>query len=169
MSEPDEPLARALQGRRAGVVSRVVAVAVDLVVVVVIGYVLMAVGGAAKALFDGELEVLVPQGEVRGTLAGLLLVAYLALGWGLNGRTVGSVVLGLRVVGHDGADLSPVRGLARAVLYVVFPIGFAWVLVSRRNASLQDLLLDTAVVYDWGYGTSSATGPHPPAGARLRR
>jgi uncharacterized RDD family membrane protein YckC len=168
VSEAEASPARALQGRRAGIVSRAIAAAIDLVVVVAIGYLLMAVAGAARALFSGRLEVLLPPDEVRGALAGLLLIAYLALGWGLNGRTLGKVAMGLRVVGHDGGDLSPVRGLVRAAFYVVFPIGFFWVALSRRNASLQDLALGTAVVYDWGYGTSSAAGPHPPAGARLR-
>jgi uncharacterized RDD family membrane protein YckC len=40
------------------------------------------------------------------------------------------------------------------VLYVLFPAGLLWVLASRRNASLQDLIVGTVVVYDWAY--------HPP-------
>ena len=164
----DEPLARALQGRRAGVVSRLMAAVIDVVVVVLLGAVILGVVSAGASLFSGRMEFLAPDAGSRGTLAGLLLVAYLAYGWGLNGRTVGMVALGLRAVGRDGSDLSPLRGLARAALYVVFPIGFAWAVLSRTNASLQDLLLKTAVVYDWGYGTSSAAGTHPPAGARPR-
>jgi hypothetical protein len=37
-----------------------------------------------------------------------------------------------------------------------------WVLASRRNASVQDLVVGTAVVYDWAYhGADEA----PPTGA----
>jgi uncharacterized RDD family membrane protein YckC len=55
------------------------------------------------------------------------------------------------VVDSAGRRLSLPRSLARAVLYVLFPAGLLWVLASRRNASLQDLVLGTAVVYDWAY------------------
>jgi uncharacterized RDD family membrane protein YckC len=103
-----------------------------------------------RALFTGELEVEASPDAVRGPLATLLVLAYLGYGWGLNGRTTGNVALGLRVVRSDGSDLSPLRGLARAVLYLIFPPGILWAVVSRRNASLQDLILGTAVVYDWG-------------------
>jgi uncharacterized RDD family membrane protein YckC len=34
---------------------------------------------------------------------------------------------------------------------VLFPAGLLWVLASRRNASVQDLIVGTAVVYDWAY------------------
>jgi uncharacterized RDD family membrane protein YckC len=56
------------------------------------------------------------------------------------------------------------RSFARAVLYVLFPAGLLWVLVSRRNASLQDLLVGTVVVYDWAYrpaDEASSTGDDP--------
>jgi hypothetical protein len=34
---------------------------------------------------------------------------------------------------------------------VAFPIGLLWVLVSRKNASVQDLIVRSAVVYYWSY------------------
>ena len=55
------------------------------------------------------------------------------------------------MVDSAGRRLSLPRSLARAVLYVLFPAGLLWLLASRRNASLQDLVLATAVVYDWAY------------------
>jgi uncharacterized RDD family membrane protein YckC len=39
----------------------------------------------------------------------------------------------------------------------VFPAGLVWSLFSRKNASLQDLLLRTVVVYDWAYRGLEAT------------
>ena len=85
-----------------------------------------------------------------------MLLGYLAYGWGLSGRTVGQILIGLRVVREDGTDVSFARGVARAALYLVFPIGLLWAAVSDRNASLQDLVLGTAVVHDWGHVPTAA-------------
>lgn len=150
---------RGRQGRRAGIASRLLATAVDFVVVILIGIALLVVGAGVRALFTGTLELDAPSDSIRGPLASLVLVAYLAYGWGLNGRTVGMVVMGLRAVRRDGGDLSPWRGLARALLYLIFLPGILWAIVSRRNASVQDLLLGTAVVYDWGHTSDRVTRP----------
>jgi hypothetical protein len=32
---------------------------------------------------------------------------------------------------------------------VAFPIGLAWAIISRRNRSVQDVVLRTIVIYDW--------------------
>jgi uncharacterized RDD family membrane protein YckC len=45
------------------------------------------------------------------------------------------------------------------VLYVLFPLGLLWILASRRNASVQDLILGTAVLYDWAYHPAEDTHP----------
>jgi uncharacterized RDD family membrane protein YckC len=63
------------------------------------------------------------------------------------------------VVDRFGRRLSLRRALARAVLYVLFPAGLLWVLASRRNASVQDLVLGTAVVYDWAYHPADESPP----------
>ena len=39
--------------------------------------------------------------------------------------------------------------LARALLYVAFPIGLVWCAGSGTHRSLQDVVLRTSVVYDW--------------------
>ena len=125
---------------------------------------LLVVIAGVRALFTGDLEVEVSSDALRGPLAVLLVLAYLGYGWGLNGRTAGKVALGLRVVRHDGGDLSPLRGLVRAALYLVFLPGILWATVSRRNASLQDLVLGTAVVYDWGPAVAPGRPREGPAG-----
>jgi uncharacterized RDD family membrane protein YckC len=150
---------RGRQGRRAGIASRLLATAIDVVVVILIGIAVLVVGAGVRALFTGTLELDAPSDAIRGPLATLLLIAYLAYGWGLNGRTVGKVVMGLRAVRRDGRDLSPMRGLFRAVLYLIFLPGILWAVVSRKNASVQDLMLGTAVVYDWGHTSDRVTRP----------
>jgi uncharacterized RDD family membrane protein YckC len=146
------------------VVSRLGAILVDFVVVVLIAVALLIVAAGIRALFTGEVEVEVSSDAVRGPLATLLVLAYFAYGWGLNGRTAGKVALGLRVVRQDGSDISFGRGVARALLYLIFLPGILWSAVSRKNASVQDLILGTAVVYDWG----PAAAPHHVAGTGAR-
>jgi uncharacterized RDD family membrane protein YckC len=153
---PHTRVAQELQGRRAGLVSRLAALVIDAVVLVLIGIVALLVVAGVRALFTGELEVEISSDALRGPLATLLALGYFGYGWGLNGRTPGKVALGLRVVRQDGSDLPGVRGLVRAVLYFVFLPGILWSAVSRKNASLQDLVLRTAVIYDWGPAASSA-------------
>lgn len=145
-----DPRVRARQGRRAGFVSRLIADVIDVLVVLGVAWLIAVVGAAVRAVFGGPLQIVLPDPSSRGILMFLLLVAYLTYGWGLNGRTLGKLIVGLRVVRRDGTDLPFGRAFWRAVLYGVFPIGLAWALVSRKDASLQDLLLRTAVVYDWG-------------------
>jgi len=78
-----------------------------------------------------------------------LLVLYLTTAWTLSGRSYGAHVMGIRILGRRGRRVRAPVALARAVLYVVFPIGLLWCLVNRRQHSLQDVLLRTSVVYDW--------------------
>jgi uncharacterized RDD family membrane protein YckC len=58
--------------------------------------------------------------------------------------------MGIRIVGRQGRRMRAPIALARAVLYVIFPVGLLWCLVNRRSHSLQDVLLRTSVIYDWG-------------------
>ncbi len=160
----DRPEVRARLGRRAGIVSRLLADAIDLVAVVAIGFLALLVASAIKGLFSGEIEFVSAPQPIRGTLAAVLLVVYLGYGWGLEGRTLGKTAMGLRVVRDDGSDVSPVRGMVRAVLYFLVLPGILWALVSRRNASLQDLVLRTSVVYDWGV-TAAPAAPALSAGS----
>jgi uncharacterized RDD family membrane protein YckC len=147
------------QGRRAGIASRLLAAIVDVLAVILISVLLLVVGGAVRALWKGSFEVLTPPSPTREILAGLIFLAYFGYGWGLNGRTLGKIALGLRAVGADGSDLPTWRGFARAALYILLIPGFLWILVSRRNASVQDLVLRTAVIHDWGRGTPGHPGP----------
>jgi uncharacterized RDD family membrane protein YckC len=142
--------ARPYQGREAGVVTRAVAGVVDGIVVALV--LLLLYGGLAGFLF-----VLNPRSFTfpdTDLIFGLLFflgtaVVYLGLSWWLNGRSYGDAVMGLRVVSGRGGRLSLWGSLLRAWLCCVFPVGLLWAVVSRRNRSVQDVLLRTRVVYDW--------------------
>jgi hypothetical protein len=146
--------ARPYQGRQAGLVTRVIAGVVDAVVVavsLVAGYV--GVNGIMFLLHPRTFRF----SEVPLLLGGsawlLLLVVYLGVAWSVTGRSCGGHVMGVRVVGQ-GRRLRPHVALTRAVLCAVFPIGLLWCAGDRAHRSLQDLVLRTAVVYDWRLGRS---------------
>jgi uncharacterized RDD family membrane protein YckC len=142
--------ARAFQGRTAGVVTRLVAAVIDVplvALVLVAGY--LGLVGFRFLLDPRGFNWPDPTlGRFLAVMA-VLMVLYLTVAWALGGRTFGNMLMGLRVVSAGGAPLGWVRSGARAVAYVVLPIGLLWSAVDRRSRSVQDLLLWTAVVYDW--------------------
>jgi uncharacterized RDD family membrane protein YckC len=141
----------ATKGQRAGVVSRFLADAIDLLVIVatLVG-VYFAVSGARFLLHPRQFSWPEPSALYLGTLGWILLIVYLTIGWASTGRTWGKSVLGLRVVSSRDVGLPLWRAFVRAVLCALFPIGLFWSAVSTRNESVQDLLVRTTVVYDWG-------------------
>jgi uncharacterized RDD family membrane protein YckC len=144
------PAARGLQGRRAGLVSRLLANTVDFCIdalVVAAGY---AGAAALRFLWNSRTFTFPAPGfGVLVIVGGVVMVLYLAACWTATGRTYGDHLLGLRVVNWRGRRLRPVGALLRAVLCVLFPIGLFWIALSRENRSLQDVLLRSSVVYDW--------------------
>jgi uncharacterized RDD family membrane protein YckC len=151
--------ARPYQGHRAGVVTRLIANVVD-------GCVVVAVLVAGYAAVNGLVFMVNPRGfhfvEVGALLsvsAGLVVyVLYATAAWASVGRTYGCHVMGLRVVSSRSRRPRPGVAFARAVLCAVFPIGLLWCAVSAGQRSLQDLLLRTAVIYDWN---PRGEGGHP--------
>jgi len=152
--------ARALQGHRAGFASRIVADLVDLGVAWLLGLSALLAAGVVGYLLTGPpLRLPVLPNWLDAGAGGVVAVSYLGLSWSATGRSVGKQIAGLRVVDRGGQRLSLRRSFARAVLYVLFPAGLLWVLASRRNASLQDLVVGTAVLYDWAYHPADEARP----------
>lgn len=133
----------------AGFVSRLVAFAIDLVV--------LAVAITASSWFISTVDALLrPWARVDltiGVVAAIpvIVVAYFAGLWRLAGQTVGKWLLGIAVVTADGKRVSIGRGLLRLVGYVVsalpFYAGFLWVLVDPQRRALHDRLARTHVIY----------------------
>ena len=142
--------ARAVQGHRAGIVTRVLAASIDgAVAVAAVG---LGYAGAVAAYF-----VLSPRafsfpdpgfGPLFACFLGFL-VFYFTLAWATTGRTYGARLLGVRVVSARGGRIRPVIALARALLCVFVPVVLFWVIISRENRSAADVLLRTSVIYDW--------------------
>jgi uncharacterized RDD family membrane protein YckC len=142
---------RSLQGRRAGFVSRLLANVVDAVVVLIfeIGiYLLVAV---VRFLVTRHFHFVAPGREISGLVFWGLALVYLTSAWASTGKTYGKQLTGLRAVRPDGHPLTGWQAFGRALLYLVFLPGFAWVLFDRRNRSVQDLIVRSSVVYDWAY------------------
>lgn len=153
--------ARPYQGQRAGLVTRFVAAVIDGVVV---GLVLL-VGYAGLVAFMFMLDprnFTFPDFKLVLSLASafLVLVVYFTVSWRISGRTYGCLVMGLRVVGFRGRNMSLMAALVRALFCVFFPIGLLWVAASPDNRSVQDVLLRTSVIYDW---QPKGAPSHPPS------
>ena len=142
--------ARPFQGHRAGFVTRIAAAAIDLgIVIIALGVCYLGVT-ALFFLFDPRnFTALSPSPGLVYAVGSVLLIIYLGVSWRGSGRTYGNYVMGLRVVNRKGNRLRPLVSIVRAALYVIFPIGLLWVMVSGQNRSLQDLVVRTSVIYDW--------------------
>jgi uncharacterized RDD family membrane protein YckC len=149
--------------QRAGLVSRVVADLIDALIVCVATATMVVVASMLRALFVGSALAL-PQLRAVATVGGLsfVYVGYLTFFWTATGRTPGKQATGLRVVTSHGGKLTLWRSVVRAVLCILLPIGLLWVLFSRRNRAVHDVVARTAVVYDWsGRGLRDRVGLTP--------
>jgi len=151
--------ARARQGQPAGLVSRTLAAVVDCVVLgLALGGLYLGWAAVDYSLDPVRFTFPTPTRIVTVAVATGVAVLYLAACWAATGRSFGDQLLALRVVDHRGRPPGPVKALVRAVGCVFVPVGLLGVLAGGRRRSLQDLLLRTAVVYDWSTspGTSDA-------------
>ncbi|QES42508.1 RDD family protein [Streptomyces venezuelae] len=150
------------RGRPAGLVSRLVAAAIDALVVAVLG-VLLHLGASALVLVvtGPPFRTLDPPAWVTAACGTAIALGYAAGSWATTGRTAGGQVMGLRVSARSGQLLRAAPATLRAALCLALPAGLLWIPLSRRNASVQDLLVRSRVVYDWT--------PRSPAVSAYRR
>jgi uncharacterized RDD family membrane protein YckC len=142
---------REAQGTRAGFVSQAIGSALDAATIAIIDFAVLAAFGFVRFLVTDKAYD-VPQPGPAGNAALVIVIGVLLLwsAWSGSGRAPGMALLGLRVVGRDGRRLSSGRAFWRAVLGVLtLGIGILFVLVSKKNRSLYDVICGSAVVYDW--------------------
>jgi uncharacterized RDD family membrane protein YckC len=141
--------AAALEGRRAGFVTRGAALFVDTVIVTsslrTTAWVLEVLARALRGM--------APPADLAATvlaLSPLFVVAYCLAFWCTIGQTPGKWLMGIKVVGSDGGRVTVTRALLRVFGYLVsalpFYLGFLWVLGPRR-LSWHDRFAHTEVVY----------------------
>jgi uncharacterized RDD family membrane protein YckC len=143
--------ARAAQGQRAGFVSQAVSAALDVVWIMVVDFAALAAFGFLRFLAtDRGYELPQPGPVWNAALIVVIGVLLLWSAWSGSGRAPGMGLIGLRVVGREGEQLSSGRAFWRALLGVLtLGLGVIWVLVSKKNKSIYDILCGSAVVYEW--------------------
>lgn len=143
----------------AGLVSRLVALAVDVGLVSVAA---IATRLLPEAVWEEVLGRAAPAwlGWVASVAALVLPWAYFTVSWWLAGQTVGDVILGLVVLRRDGQELSlphaalrAAGGLALAVVWLIGLLGVVW---DDQRRAWHDRVFRTVVRY------AEAPGPGPP-------
>ncbi len=145
-------------GQPAGIVSRGSAALVDFGVVWVIsGAITLSINLVQSVLGNDSADNGYDLSAIGALLAGAaLLFLYVAICWIVGGRTLGQLLLGLRVRRVGGARIGFLQAIARAWMATyVLPLLF-WSIISRRSAAVWDVVLQTEVVYDW-----TKAEPHP--------
>lgn len=158
---------RGYQGYYAGFASRLLAMIID-TVILVLAYVAITwfISVALRILplgriFGFSLSVLLSQegsGQLLSTetvIAVLTLstIVYYVFLWAMTGQTLGMILLGLRVVTIEGRRLTIWRATLRFIGYMIaalpFFLGFAWILVDDRRQGWHDKIAGTYVAYVW--------------------
>jgi len=155
------------QGYYAGFASRLLAMIID-TVILVLAYVGLTwfISVAIKLLpigrvFGFSLSALLGQ-EGSGQLVSsetviavltLSTIVYYVFFWTMTGQTLGMILLGLRVVTIEGRRLTVWRAIIRFIGYIIaalpFFLGFAWILVDNRRQGWHDKIAGTYVAYIW--------------------
>lgn len=146
--------ARRFQGERAGFVIRTIAAVLDVVFIGVI------VVGAWIGLwlflliFNPLTDYSLPRIGYFVLGGYFLMWLYWTWAWATNGRSLGQYLMGLRVLDHHGDRPGWKLAIVRSAFCVVFQFGLLWAVVSRRNRSVQDVVLRTSVIHDWSSGSA---------------
>jgi uncharacterized RDD family membrane protein YckC len=135
----------------AGFVRRLVALIVDSVLINVVAGVLTFLMSLAARVTLGDLA---GQGGPWGTIQFLLGLLYFGFMWAGSGRTIGYVLMGIRVTRPDGGPIGVGRAMIRFALiqlsFGLFAIpaivSALMILAGERKQGLHDLLVDTVVV-----------------------
>jgi uncharacterized RDD family membrane protein YckC len=141
------------QGHYAGSVSRLLAFLIDAVVSVGLFSLGLAAVNLAWEVVTGHSVHWTRANIVVAVIFVLWEFFYFGYSWAASGRTFGMAVLGIRVVGTDGAALDPWRGVVRALVFplsfLFLGLGFLGILVQREHRALHDLIAGSCVVYAW--------------------
>ncbi|MDG3009632.1 RDD family protein [Rhodococcus sp. D2-41] len=140
----------AREPRPAGIVTRGLCAVVDLCVVLAfLGAIYL--GLMLVRLLYSPTGFRLPAPEVWLSAGATVVVSilYLTVCWATTGRTIGAVAMGLRVITTSHRLVRWPQAALRAAACVLFAVGLLWAAVDPHRRSLQDIVLRTAVVYDW--------------------
>lgn len=147
------------EDRYAGLVSRATAFMLDLILILLVNTVINFTIRALFGFFSlGNVKLIADFNASRFADGMTLLfpfflqAMYFIGAWAIFGRTLGMSVIGIRVEETNRPeDVTFTRALLRYlgmyVSFIVFGLGFLWVLVDRRRQGWHDKLGNTVVVY----------------------
>jgi uncharacterized RDD family membrane protein YckC len=147
----DDQVEPSLIGHYAGAATRLVAIIIDVALA-------LAIFDLALIGLSWLVEVFTPWSLNRdSTWVALPLIGWLFLYfwycYTLSGKTPGMAFLGLRVVRGDGSTLDGRHAAIRVITLpwgmFVLGLGYLGIVFGRRRRAWQDMLADTAVVYDF--------------------
>jgi len=157
-----------LLGQYAGLVTRLVAFVLDLIIlsatIVFIDWMIGAVmfnlqfeniieRVASFAPHWGDMVGFLFSPIMVGLVSFLFVVIYHVFFWTITGQTIGKAIMGIKVVQLNGRKMSVLRSIVRYFGYypagLAFGLGFLWILIDDRRAGWHDLLAKTCVVYAW--------------------
>jgi uncharacterized RDD family membrane protein YckC len=142
-----------LQGHYAGIVTRITAFLIDIVVSAAL-YLLLLVLIRLGVEFVSNHTITWGDHQVV-TIVGFAVweILYFALPWSASGKSLGMAIVGIRVVRTDGSPVGFGRAVVRIVtlpLSIVFAlIGVLMILVQPEHRAVHDLIAGTVVVYSW--------------------
>jgi uncharacterized RDD family membrane protein YckC len=141
--------AREFQGERAGFATRFIASVIDVSLVAILMMGIWLGIEILQLIFTPGVNVEPPRAATLVVWGYLFTTVYWTVAWSTSGRSIGAWVMGVRVVNRKGERVHLPIAFARAAFSVGFPIGLGWAIISRRNRSVQDVVLRTIVIYDW--------------------
>jgi len=179
----ETPEQTALDFAVAGIGSRFLALALDVLIQTLIGLVV----GFAGAMLIGGISAIMPKAGLWG--GAFLILFYFLLYFGYyaifeiiwNGQTPGKRKVGIRVIKDSGRPLTPAESIGRNLMRIVdwlplfYAVGIACAFFTKGNKRLGDLVVGSIVVREtplvdlkaaWQAGPASE-GVTPSAGGPL--
>jgi uncharacterized RDD family membrane protein YckC len=153
-----------VSGRYAGPVSRLLAFAVDALLIFAIFALGTSILNYLIRLVTGyHLESGSSNGIGWGIALAIWAFVYLWIGPAVAGRTFGMALVGLRVLATDGSAITQrqsfFRVLSLPLSVVLLGIGLLMAVFGKERRALHDHVGRTCVVYDWGERPAEMPAP----------
>jgi uncharacterized RDD family membrane protein YckC len=154
----------------AGVVTRLLAAAVDVAAIALLAVALDLAAAGVRFVWS-PVDFRWPRPAIVSSIVVLLVIGvlYLTVAWAMTGRTYGGRLVGLRVLSMRRELLGWTRAFLRALACVLWPVGLLWSGISPSRSSLQDILFRTVVVYDAHPYVHAHSPEHQPRSADATR
>jgi uncharacterized RDD family membrane protein YckC len=153
------------KGHYAGFISRLIAFVIDILIVSITIGILLGTVVLILNFFNFDFNTLTADATNLNNFIRGFLVFFTGFGftftvnliydvffWMVTGKTIGKMVMGLRVIGPKGARITFGRALRRYVGYWISALplflGYFWVLINDDRHAWHDMIGGTSVIYD---------------------